>query len=133
MQDITDETTAVVADASFVLSRLMPDETPREDVQLVFDRLADQSLAIYAPTILKYEVANAIRFALKSSRMSKSIADSLVEQFLALPIKYQEVDWHKTLHHAISHDLTIYDAAYIALARSLGFPLMTLDSHLRRL
>ncbi|MGY2437947.1 type II toxin-antitoxin system VapC family toxin, partial [Escherichia coli] len=40
--------------------------------------------------------------------------------------------WSQTLRLASKHSLTLYDAAYLELARRLGLPLATLDKELRR-
>jgi predicted nucleic acid-binding protein len=42
-----------------------------------------------------------------------------------------DVAWGATLHLAVRHRLTTYDAAYLELAQRRGLPLATLDSELR--
>lgn len=113
-------TTRVVVDASYVLSWLMPDENhPKTRV--------GQKIA---PSLLPYEVVNALRSAVSRKRINEELAQKLLGEFLGWEIDYQNVDSEKILEIAVKHNLSGYDAAYIYLARKMKCELLTWDKKL---
>jgi len=86
---------------------------------------------LVAPSLLRYELANiAWKKAKKHPGKAKVVAAEL-HAALGLDIKFVEVDHDEVLDVALEKDLTVYDAAYLWLARSLNVPLATLDRKLR--
>jgi len=86
--------------------------------------------ALYAPTVLEYELTNA---AWKRTRRFPHRAHEL-EQALdglwRLPLTFRRVERQAVLRIAVSSGITAYDASYLWLARQLGAPLVTLDRKL---
>jgi len=113
----------LVVDASYILSLLLPDETTAPDT----------SLPMFSPSLLRYEIANGLRSATLSQRITKQLALTLYKEFQSFPITYQEPDYLESLSQAITHKLSVYDASYLVLAQSLGFPIKSFDQVLVKL
>jgi predicted nucleic acid-binding protein len=71
----------------------------------------------------------------RRGRSDAGFRDAAFADLALLPIAVdQETDrhaWGSTAKLAAKHRLTLYDAAYLELARRRGLPLATLDSELR--
>jgi predicted nucleic acid-binding protein len=85
-----------------------------------------------APDLLPYELASV---ALKKTRSyparTRELAIAL-EAVFRLDITLLSVAAADTLDLALETNLTVYDAAYLYLARSLKCPLLTFDERLAR-
>lgn len=116
-------TTRVVIDASYVLSWLMPDENnPKTNV--------GQKVA---PSLLPYEVINAMKSAVMRGRLKESLAQKLITEFLSWGIEYSPVNYEEVLPLAVKHNLSGYDAAYLYLAKKMKCELLTWDKKLMEL
>ncbi len=116
--------TAKVVDAS-VLAALAFGE-PRAD------RAADllSGSKLYAPDLLPYELASvALKKSMNYPAKTREIAIAL-EAVLSLDISLVSVTPVDILSLALETKLTVYDAAYLHLARSLKCPLVTFDQRL---
>lgn len=99
----------------------------------LLDRLA-QGARAWVPALWHLELANVLLGARRKNRIDQAG----VEQFLGTLALYDvAVDqdtmanaWAKTLALAESHNLSVYDAAYLELALRRGLPLATLDTAL---
>ena len=115
----------IVVDAS-VLARTLIDDGA--DGRRARARLRGERLT--APFVVDIEVMSAVRKiarlrALDERRLDQSLAD-----LMASPV--QRVPHAPLLPRiwALRHNLTPYDAAYVALAEALGAPLLTADRRL---
>jgi predicted nucleic acid-binding protein len=112
----------VVADASVVVA-LIGYDGPAHD----WAERQLTSKGVFAPDLMPFEAANALR----SRWLARTIDDSAVTIALtrlrALPAVLSP--GMLLLHRAweLRHNLTIYDASYVALAELLDVPLVTLD------
>jgi predicted nucleic acid-binding protein len=124
---------ALVIDASVVLAWLMPDEqTPA--AERIIGRLTLGHQA-QAPALLPFEVGNALLVAQRRRRITASVAAELEREFGALPIAIAPADQDtaaRAAKLAREHGLSVYDAAYLDLARQRRFALATLDAGLRK-
>ena len=115
-----------VVDAS-VIAALAFLESRAEEAR---DLLGNATL--FAPEILPYELASV---ALKKTRDLPSrrfdIATRLRDA-LSLEVELVPVAPHELLELALKTNLTVYDAAYLQIARRLGCPLVTFDAKLAR-
>lgn len=120
-----------VVDASLVVRLLQnrPGDAPLRD-HLRAER------HLHAPALIDAEVASAIRGLLISAqpgtRTSDKRADQMVTDFADLPLfRYPMAPMqHRVLE--LRHNFTAYDAFYVALAESLGMPLLTDDQKFAR-
>ncbi len=117
----------IVIDASALLEVLKVTEVGLELGPLLIGR------ELHAPHLLDLEVTQALRRLTLRGEITRLEAHRALESFLEMPIIRHA---HTPLLHeiwALRHNLTAYDAAYLALARSLGAKLLTMDSGLRKL
>ncbi len=86
-------------------------------------------LALHAPVLLKYEIANVARNKLRAGvplEAACSGVDALGDQRLV----FHDVEPAELLDIGTRYGLTAYDAAYLALADRLCAPLLTFDQRL---
>jgi predicted nucleic acid-binding protein len=118
----------IVVDASAVLELLL--NTPRAG--RVAGRLFGAGETLHAPHLLDLEVAQVLRRYAASGALAEDRGDQALEDLGDLPV--ERYPHHPFLGRiwALRHNLTAYDAAYIALAEALGAPLVTRDAALAR-
>lgn len=126
-------TSTVCVDASFVLRMFLgPDDV--EAWEWWEASLAEGS-ALGAPTLLGYEVANALHRYRRAGYLSAVTTEIILEAALALPIVLEsDASLHIAalrLAGALGLSAT-YDAHYLALAERLGAELWTADAELVR-
>ena len=121
-----------VLDASYILNYLLPDEQ-WEAVMGFFQKHNERKINLISSTLLLFEVANSLRYAVKTKRINQEFAHKLLLRLTDLSIKLIEIDIHKALDLAFEHNISVYDAAYIALARQEKLPLLTLDKQLQKI
>jgi predicted nucleic acid-binding protein len=118
----------IVIDASVLVSALIDDGAARRRTYL---RLADED-AICAPEIVDLEIANAWRRDLRLGRIDEERSRQALEDLAVLPLVRMP---HKPLMDRIwelRHNLSAYDASYVALAEILGTTLLTADGRMAR-
>ncbi len=127
---------AFVLDASATAAWLLPDEHT-EPARRVYAKLRAHAVDAHAPELWLWECANIIANGVKRRRMTAgdalltwSVLDAVrsrVELALLEPAQVRAC-----LGLALDHGLSVYDGAYLWLAKSLGVPLLTSDDRLRR-
>ena len=117
----------LVVDAS-VLAVALVDDGP--DGDLVRARLRGQNLA--APALIDLEVVSVWRGLARSGQLNPRRVGFAIEDLLALPM--QRVEHGSLVQRCweLRDNLTIYDAAYVALAEALDAVLLTADRRLGR-
>jgi len=122
-----------VLDGSVALAMLLPDEHSAE----VDDLEGQFSVGTVAvPTIWPLEVRNGLLSALRRRRLTPAQFDERLEALAMFPVEVDPPPDVAALGRitaiARRHDLSIYDASYIHLAKVRGLPLATLDGQLRK-
>lgn len=118
----------VVLDASAVVDYLF--RTGRAvEVEAV---LTAPDAELHVPELCDLEVASALRRSLLSRSMTQERANDALEDYRALPLTRHDHDPLLDRVLALRHNLTAYDAAYLALAEALGAELVTVDEGLAR-
>ncbi len=121
-----------VVDASVGI-KLFIAEINSDEAHALFEYLAvDPPARFFVPDLFYVECTNILWKVVKRSGLSVEDVKIFVEQLgqLALtsfPTESLIVD---ALDIAMTHDLTAYDAAYVALAQQLDLPLITADGRL---
>ena len=85
---------------------------------------------LHGPHLLPLEVTSALRKLVADRRLSDRGAGQAIGKLAALPLRLHP---HIPLLPRIWElrpNLTVYDAAYVALAETLSFPLITADKRL---
>ena len=121
--------TAIVIDNSVFLSWCLGDEDDATAAHAM-QRVAEEGGVV--PRIWWYELRNALLMNERRGRISlRQVSDTLADS-LALGIAMDdEHDGSLLLDIARSHNLTVYDAAYLEVAVRRSLPLATLDRRVR--
>jgi predicted nucleic acid-binding protein len=117
----------IVVDASVVAAALTAEDALGDRLRA---RLAGERLA--APAVIDLEVASAWRGHSRAGRLSARRAEAALSDLAALPLERAP---HGPLIRRIwdlRHNLSAYDASYVALAEALDTILLTGDEHLAR-
>jgi len=100
------------------------------DAGLVAERLDGSRLV--APTLLTFEMASICLKKLNRYPEHREIISQAFRLWPAMEIEEIDVDSHEIVRLAEHKKLTVYDAAYLWLARKLAAELVTLDEQLNR-
>ncbi len=115
----------VVVDASVLVDSLV--EGPLAG--LVDQRLHDED-AFWVPHLIDAEVGHALRAGVRRGELSVSAASGALDELARLPIeRAPHVDLARTAWD-LRHNVSYYDALYVALAAAFDAPLVTLDARL---
>lgn len=118
----------LVLDASIVACWILPDEQSTK---------ADHTLGLmereraFVPSIFEYEIRNILTLNERRGRLTPEISTTGLKFLSALPISVDpDLNADEALNLARKHRLTVYDAAYLELARRKSLPLATLGAAL---
>jgi predicted nucleic acid-binding protein len=117
--------TRVVCDASALVALLL-DAGP--DGRWATHELSDADLA--APSLIAYETANIIRRHERAARISSDQAAQAHTDLLDLPIEHWPYELLAPRAWQLRHNLSSYDASYVALAELTSTTLVTIDRRL---
>ena len=123
---------SLVLDSSAALAWAYSDEGS-EAIDDVVDRVTRSGA--WVPAIWRLEVANGLEHGVRRGRIDREMRDAILRDFSDLDIPVapdtNEYAWTATLALAERFHLTLYDAAYVELARRRSIPLASLDSDMR--
>lgn len=119
----------MVVDASVVLCAFFPDEQQPQAQALIRDHVVGR-MRLVAPTLILYEVTNAVVQAVRRGRITDDAGEDMLAAFDGLGVETKSVAWQQVLPLARRFDRSAYDAAYLALAEAREEPLVTRDVHL---
>ena len=111
----------IVVDASAAVRALLHDGEARRC-------LSSESLA--APHLIDAEVLQALRRLVARGSMDSADADAAVRQWSRLGLTRLAIHGLMGRVWALRHNLSAYDASYVALAEALDCPLLTADARL---
>jgi predicted nucleic acid-binding protein len=122
-----------VLDCSLALAWCFSDEATPATLAMQ-ERLYADSAAV--PALWPLEIANGLLTAMRRGRLSAAGREGFTRFFGQLPIEVDDETPRRALHDiaalAEAQRLTVYDAAYLELARRLALPLASLDRDLNR-
>jgi len=122
---------SLVLDPSLALSWFFGDERTAQ-ADAVLDRVVEEGAVV--PALWRLEIANGLQMALRRKRIDAAFRDNALAELTAMAISIDgETDahaWSTTLRLSDQFRLTVYDAAYLELARRRQLPLATLDQAL---
>ena len=123
---------SLVLDSSAALAWVYADERGPAIAEIQ-DRVVRSGA--WVPQLWRLEVGNSLQIGVRRGRLSRTERDEWLADFAALNIMSDpetEVHaWSATMVLAERLALTLYDAAYLELARRRQLPLASLDRELR--
>jgi len=119
----------MIIDASVLLSAFFPDEAQVNAQALIRDHTTGRT-KLRAPTLLMYEICNAVWQAERRKRIQSDQADQIIQVVEDLDIELLPLSWGEMMPFARQFDRSAYDAAYLALAQRENEPLITGDERL---
>jgi len=121
---------AFIVDASIAAVWLLPDEE-HDIAEAAMDRLIRDEAA--APDLLLHEIRSILLIAERRKRVAGDDVLTALIRLQQLPIRIAGGgDDALVVRLARKHQLSAYDAAYLALALTEGAPLATLDRKLQQ-
>jgi len=91
--------------------------------------LGDEELAV--PHLLDSEVINALRRLVLAKNLTSDQAEAALRGFLSLTLTRYPADWLRLRMWDLRHNVSGYDATYVALAEQTGATeLLTTDARL---
>ncbi len=121
----------VVLDTSVILKWFHgPGEVDRDAALLLRDAYLNGALDVVVPDLLVYELSNALRF---KSGLDMRDTMEMVSNLWRVGLRINPTDASlssSTVEIAYAYGLTIYDAAFVALARQLSATFITADRKL---
>ena len=116
----------IVVDASAILELLL-DTPAAPDIET---RLLGTGESLHAPHLLDLEIAQALRRYVSVGELMPRRGEQALSDLADFPIVRYPHDLFLSRIWALRHNVSVYDAAYLALAESLPAPLITCDSRL---
>ncbi len=119
----------IVADASVIVKWYVNEIWSDKSIMLR-DMFIDGSVEIHVPSLLFYEVLNALRYNKDFPvDLLKDVYESLISYgFTIYTPKERHI--YNALEAVLKYEITIYDAVYLGLAAYLGTKLVTTDQKL---
>jgi predicted nucleic acid-binding protein len=114
----------IVLDASAALEVIL--QTP--DAPAVEDRIFAEGESLNAPHLIDLEVAQVLRRWTRRGGLTRERGTQALEDFVDLPLVRFPHEFLLSRIWELRHNLTAYDAAYVALAEILRAPLLTRDA-----
>ena len=116
----------IVVDASVVIEVLL--NTPAG--LRIAERLFDPDETLHTPHLLDVEVAQVLRRYTRTGELDAARGLQALEDLVDFPLTRYPHDLFLPRIWELRHNVTAYDAAYIALAETLEAPLLTRDAAL---
>ena len=116
----------VVVDASAIVNALLP--TAKRDA--IVDRLTRPGEPAHAPSVIDLEVVHALRRMERAGRFGGAAGAAILGAHRSFALeRHPPADFLDRIWD-LRHNLSAYDAAYVALAEALDAPLLTSDRRL---
>ena len=116
----------IVIDASALLEALL--QTPV--AAAVEERLLGEELPLNAPHLIDLEVTQVLRCYEATGRVEAARCQDALDDLRDFSLRRYQHDVLLPRVWELRHNLTAYDAAYVALAEALGATLLTRDRRL---
>lgn len=122
----------LVIDASVALKWFLQDEKYGDRAMGLLDRSIRGELDLVAPSLMVYEIINALVIAQRKGRIDEERVLASISGFIDLGITFVDVIGleARVLHFCRVYDCTAYEASYLAVAEQGSLVLITGDERL---
>lgn len=125
----------IVVDCSLVLSGILSDEENKM-AEKIFTQLSRGKLRAMVPAHFYLEAQNVLLSAFRKKRIHHKTWDEYLEVLAELPLEVDQPERNKRYFSTIAalsteHQLTVYDAVYLEVAKRHKAKLATLDKQLQ--
>lgn len=122
----------VVVDASVALKWWLRDEDSTAEADQVQTDFLCGNLSLVTPSLFDYEIVNTLKMAVVRNRIDEAYALSAIADLIAYDIERHDMRSLQPLAFQLAcrYQRSVYDAAYLALAQTLGFDFYTGDKRL---
>lgn len=117
----------VVVDAGILIAAVYP-ETFTSQAKTLLKHLRKSQTALYAPTLMRYELIAVARKAVYQARITAEEGRIARDQLLSYPVTLYMDDGYELAEEF--NRPTAYDAQYLALAERLGCEFWTTDERM---
>ena len=122
----------VVIDASVALSWVLPAEDTDQALSLRSYALENPQTLLLVPPTFWYEVTNVFWVAVRRKRLNRQNALKALELLIDFELTVWIADPESCLILSLTHNLAVYDTAYIDIAIDKQATLWTMDQPLKR-
>jgi predicted nucleic acid-binding protein len=119
----------IVVDASLVVKWFISEKYSQLALE-IRDHFVNGEIELFAPTLLHYEVLNALKYSNLFSRENLADAVTSLENYGIIQLPLNGEYAQKTMTLAVEHNISIYDAAYVSLTDLMGICAYSADKKL---
>ena len=117
----------MIIDATVIFKGFFPNHEGKIQAQALVRDYSLGAVELLAPSLLAYELANAMAQAVRKGRIERQMAEEILDAFRELAIPTAEPPLMLVLELALRHGRSACEAAYLALARERETQLITGD------
>lgn len=122
----------IVLDNSVLLKWFVRDEEYRKEALSLLKKFTQKEIRFLVPELILYEAVNAFNSFVKAGRISRQSANRYLKKLSDL--NFTIVDFSQlmqlSLRYAHKYDISVYDASYLAIAKTQKLPFYTADEKL---
>lgn len=122
----------IVIDASVSLRFILKEQLDISSIEQLFEDLGARKVTTIAPNLWLYEMLNGLKMAVTRNRVGKVTAAKKISDILEITPELFEITpfVKETFSLALHYQLSVYDAAYAALAKQKHCKFYTGDTNL---
>ena len=116
----------IIADTNIFLAVTLDEPEKEHIIQIT------SGIDLISPEILPYEIGNALSAMVKRKQLTSEEALQAEQKTHFIPVRLVTIDVQKALKLAIRFNIYAYDAYFLHCAKSLKYPLFTLDKRMKQ-
>ncbi len=122
----------MVIDASVALSWVLPAEDTDQALSLRNNALDNPQTLLLVPPTFWHEVTNVLWVAIRRKRLNRQNALKALELLIDFEFTVWSTDLKNCLNLSLTHNLAVYDTAYLDIAIDKQATLWTMDQQLKK-